>query len=167
MNEKRNHLTSFSLFLAGVTGFLFSLLSFWLSNWVFCNFCAVILIAWEKNRHLATPPLVSPRNDVSGTIAAIDLFHDTRHLFTHLTAELMGYEQYHVVSEEANKTVINMPMEEIAVEFVILENRKWRPFHLKDDNVKIWVEVIIVTFLYAVATVNVLMANSNRLTLGP
>ena len=132
-----------------------------------CNFCAVILIAWEKNRHLATPPLVSPRNDVSGTIAAIDLFHDTRHLFTHLTAELMGYEKYHVVSQGANKTVINMPMEEIGVEFVILDNRKWRPFHLKDDNVKIWVEVIIVTFLYAVATLDVLMANSNRPTLGP
>ena len=47
----------------------------------------------------------------------------------------------------------------------ILDNRKWRPFHLKDDNVKIWVEVIIVTFLYAVATVDVLMANSNDVNL--
>ena len=47
----------------------------------------------------------------------------------------------------------------------ILDNRKLRPFHFKDDNVKIWVEVIIVTFLYAVATVDVLMANSNDLNL--
>ena len=43
----------------------------------------------------------------------------------------------------------------------ILDNRKWRPFHLKDDNVKIWVEVSIVTSLCAVAIVDVLMANSN------
>ena len=47
----------------------------------------------------------------------------------------------------------------------ILDNRKWRPFHLKDDNVKIWVEVIIVTFLYPVATLDVLMANSNDVNL--
>ena len=82
----------------------------------------------RKNRHLATPPLVSPRNDVSGTIAAIDLFHDTRHLFTHLTAELMGYEQYHVVSQEANKTVINMPTEEIGVEFVYSRQQEMKTF---------------------------------------
>ena len=47
----------------------------------------------------------------------------------------------------------------------ILDNRKWRPFHLKDDNVKIWVEVIIVTLQYAVATVNVFMANGNDINL--
>ena len=47
----------------------------------------------------------------------------------------------------------------------ILNNRKWRPFHLKNDNVKIWVEVIIVTFFYAVATVDVLMSNSNDVNL--
>ena len=41
----------------------------------------------------------------------------------------------------------------------ILDNRKWRPFRRKDDNVKIWVEEIIVTFLYAVATIDVLTAN--------
>ena len=51
-------------------------------------------------------------------------------------------------------------MEEIAVEFVYPRQQE-RPFHLKDDNVKIWVEVIIVTLQYAVATVNVLMANIN------
>ena len=47
----------------------------------------------------------------------------------------------------------------------ILDNRKWRPFHLKNDNVEIWVEVIIVTFFYAVATVDVLMSNSNDVNL--
>ena len=55
-------------------------------------------------------------------------------------------------------------MEEIAVEFVYPRQQE-RPFHLKDDNVKIWVEVIIVTLQYSVATVNVLMANSNDLNL--
>ena len=47
----------------------------------------------------------------------------------------------------------------------ILDNRKWRPFHLKDDNVKIWVEVIIVTLQYAVATANIPMSNSNDVNL--
>ena len=55
-------------------------------------------------------------------------------------------------------------MEEIAVEFVYPRQQE-RPFHLKDDNVKIWVEVIIVTFQYAVATVNVPMSNSNDASL--
>ena len=56
-------------------------------------------------------------------------------------------------------------MEEIAVEFVYSRQQDMRPFHLKDENVKIWVEAIIFTFLYAVATVDVLMANSNDLNL--
>ena len=47
----------------------------------------------------------------------------------------------------------------------ILDKRKLRSFHLKDDNVKIWVAVIIVTLQYAVATVDVLMANSNNVNL--
>ena len=55
-------------------------------------------------------------------------------------------------------------MEEIAVEFVYPRQQE-RPFHLKDDNVKIWVEVIIVTFQYAVATVNVPMSNNNDVSL--
>ena len=58
-------------------------------------------------------------------------------------------------------------MEKIAVEFVYPRQQEMKIFHLKDDNGKIWVEVIIVTFLYAVATLDVLMANSNRPTLGP
>ena len=37
----------------------------------------------------------------------------------------------------------------------ILDNRKWRTFHLKDDNGKLWLEVIIVTSFDAIATVDV------------
>ena len=43
----------------------------------------------------------------------------------------------------------------------ILNNRKLRTFHLKDDNGKLWVEVIIVTLLDAEVTVNVLIANND------
>ena len=43
----------------------------------------------------------------------------------------------------------------------ILANRKWRTFYLKDDNGKLWVETIIVTFLDVVATVDVLTASYN------
>ena len=56
-------------------------------------------------------------------------------------------------------------MKEIAVEFVYPRQQEMKPFHLKDDNVKIQVEVIIVTLQYAVATVDVLMANSNGVNL--
>ena len=37
--------------------------------------------------------------------------------------------------------------------------------HLKHDNVKIWAKVIIVTFFYAIATVDVVMAISNDVIL--
>ena len=50
---------------------------------------------------------------------------------------------------------------EMAVEFVcsILDEIKWRTYYLKDDNVKLWVEVIIaVTLLEAGATVDHLKA---------
>ena len=43
----------------------------------------------------------------------------------------------------------------------IPENRKWGTFYIKDDNGKLWVEVIIFTFLDAVATVDVLTASNN------
>ena len=46
----------------------------------------------------------------------------------------------------------------------ILDNIKWRTFHLKDGNGKLW-ELIIVTFLDAVATVDVLAANNNDVVL--
>ena len=47
----------------------------------------------------------------------------------------------------------------------ILDNRKWKPFHLKGDDVKIWVEVFIVPFLCAMATVDVFMVKSNDVNL--
>ena len=43
----------------------------------------------------------------------------------------------------------------------ILGNRKCWTFHLKDGNGKLWVEVIIVTFLDVLATVDVLTARNN------
>ena len=43
----------------------------------------------------------------------------------------------------------------------ILNNRKLRTFHLKDDNSKLWVEVIIVTFLDAEVTGDVLTASDD------
>jgi len=43
----------------------------------------------------------------------------------------------------------------------ILDNRKWTTFYIKDDNGKLWVRVIIFTFLDAVATVDILTASNN------
>ena len=50
----------------------------------------------------------------------------------------------------------------------ILDNRKKQTFYLKDDNGKLWVEVIIATFLGAVhvTTVDVLTASNNDVKLG-
>ena len=45
----------------------------------------------------------------------------------------------------------------------ILDNKKWKNFCLKEDNGKLWVELIIVTFLVAVVTVDVLTTSSNDL----
>ena len=56
-------------------------------------------------------------------------------------------------------------MEEPAVEFVYPKQKELKTFHLKDDNVKIWVEVIIVTLLYAVTPVDVFIVNSNSVNL--
>ena len=44
------------------------------------------------------------------------------------------------------------------------ENKK-KTFHIKDDNDKLWVEVILVTSLDAVATVYALTANNNDVNL--
>ena len=53
-------------------------------------------------------------------------------------------------------------MQEIMVEFVYSRQQKIKNFSLKDDNGKLWVEVIIVTLLDAEATViNVLIANND------
>ena len=70
----------------------------------------------------------------------------------------MGENQCHVVSQQKK---CHWKKSQLSLCILQIDNRKRRPFHLKDDNVKKWVEVIIVTFLYAVATVDVLMANSN------
>ena len=43
----------------------------------------------------------------------------------------------------------------------VLDNRKWTNFSIKDDNGKLWVEVIIFTFLDVAATVDVLTASIN------
>ena len=43
----------------------------------------------------------------------------------------------------------------------ILDNRKWTTFSIKDDNSKLWVEVIIFSFLDVAATEDVLTANNN------
>ena len=57
-------------------------------------------------------------------------------------------------------------MEEIAVEFVYSEQQEMKTFSSRKGNdVKIWVEVIIVPFLYAVATADVLMPKSNDVNL--
>ena len=56
-------------------------------------------------------------------------------------------------------------MEEIAVEFVYSRQQEMKTFHLKGDIVKKWVEVIIVTFLHVVVTVDVLMPNSHDVIL--
>ena len=52
-------------------------------------------------------------------------------------------------------------MQEIMVEFVYSRQQKIKNFSRKDDNGKLWVEVIIVTFLDAEATANVLIANND------
>ena len=43
-----------------------------------------------------------------------------------------------------------------------LDNRKWTTFYIKDDDDNfIWVEVTIVTFFNAVATIDVLTTSNN------
>ena len=58
--------------------------------------------------------------------------------------------------------IIELQMQEIIVEFVYSRQQKIKNFsYNKDDNGKSWVEVIIVTTLDAVVTVDVLPANNN------
>ena len=53
-------------------------------------------------------------------------------------------------------------MQEISVEFVYSRQQKIKNFsYNKDNNGKLWVEVIIVTTLDAVVTEDVLPANNN------
>ena len=53
------------------------------------------------------------------------------------------------------------PIQEISVKFVYSWQEKMNNFLYKDDNGKLWVEVIIFTFLDTVATVDVLTASNN------
>ena len=50
------------------------------------------------------------------------------------------------------------------VEFVHSRQQKRTTFCLKDDDEKLWVEVIIATFLYAVAIVDVLTVSNKDVT---
>ena len=43
----------------------------------------------------------------------------------------------------------------------ILDDKKYRTFHVKDDYGKLWLEMPVATFLNAAATVDVLAANNN------
>ena len=52
-------------------------------------------------------------------------------------------------------------MQEIAVEFVYSRRQKMKDFLSQRNNLKLWVEMIIVTALDAIATVNVLTASNN------
>ena len=52
-------------------------------------------------------------------------------------------------------------MQEIAVEFVDSRRQKMKDFLSQRNNGKLWVEMIIVTVLDAIATVNVLTASNN------
>ena len=76
----------------------------------------------------------------------MDLIHDTRHLCTRLRTNGLK-KQLYVIFQRANKW------------------KNYRTFHLKDNNGKLWVELIIVASWDAVATVNVLTANNNHLNL--
>ena len=72
---------------------------------------------------------------------SIDLIHDTRHLCTRLRTDGIKAMSR---GFSGGKQVIN---------FSNARHRGWTTFYIKDDNGKLWVEVIIFTFLDAVATV--------------
>ena len=75
----------------------------------------------------------------------ITLIHHTRHYWwgkSNVTWVLRG---------ETCKKIFQCNKSQLSL--FILDNRKWRTFHLKDDNGKLWVELIVVTFLDAVATI--------------
>ena len=48
---------------------------------------------------------------------------------------------------------------------LIFANRKRRTFYLKDNNGKLWVDVIVVIFFIAVGTVDILTASNNDVKL--
>ena len=94
---------------------------------------------------------------------AIDLIHDTRHLCMRSRNDGIKAMSWGFSGGRQEKKSCRWKKSRLSL--FIQGNRKLPPFILKDDNVKIWVEVIIVSFLYAVATLDVLMANSNDVNL--
>ena len=87
------------------------------------------------------------------------LIHDTRNLCTRLRiveikAMSCGFSGEQTSEEicQCRKSWSNL---------LIINNRKWRTFDSKDDSGKLWVEVIIVTSLNAVASKDFLPANNN------
>ena len=90
----------------------------------------------------------------------IDLIHDTRHLCTRLRTDgIKVTSRACFLRGQASDKICQCKKSRSSL--FILNNRKWITFYLKDDNGKLWVKVIIVTFLDAVATVDVLTASHN------
>ena len=81
---------------------------------------------------------------------AIDLIHDTRHLCMRSRNDGIKAKSWGFSGGRQEKKSCQWKKSRLSL--FIQGNRKLPPFILKDDNVKIWVEVIIVSFLYAVAT---------------
>ena len=59
------------------------------------------------------------------------------------------------------ESALNLLIQEIVFEFVYSRQQKMKTFQLKQDNSKLRVEVIILTFLNAVATEDILTASDN------
>ena len=89
--------------------------------------------------------------------------HDSQHLCTRLKDWWDKSNVTQFLRGQAKKK--NRQWKKSRWSLFILDYRKWWHFNFENDNVKVWVEVIIITFLYAVATVDVLMANSHDVNL--
>ena len=77
-----------------------------------------------------------------------NFIHDTRYLCRHLrTGGIKAMSR----GFSGGSKWKNFQLQEF-----ILDNRKWRTFHLEDDSSELWMKRIIVTSLGAVATPNVL-----------
>ena len=94
--------------------------------------------------------------DVREYPPSLCLIHDT-HLCTRLRTERNGLKMMQC-GFSGSKQVINSANSQSISS--ILDNKKGRTFHLR-DICKLWVEVIIVTFVDAVATIDVLTASNN------
>ena len=79
---------------------------------------------------------------------------DTRHLCTRLRTDGIKSNVTWFLREQTSDKISQYNKSPPSL--IILEDKKWRTFYIKDDNGKLWVEVIIVAFLDAVGTVDVL-----------